>query len=206
MIFSRPTQEQALALAAVFQACELVAELAHGGEVDSTKLEMAMTAQLNQTPDSLADLYGPVANLTTGINSMSSFMGPQASNARHPEVMRYAISVLYLARKLSANKVMLGKIAEGIAGAARQAQHFSPTHDNVIGNIDSLYQSTVSTMRLRIQVGGSGNYLQQPAIAQRIRCLLFMAVRSAFLWQQLGGTRIHLMLHRKNLVRLLPQL
>jgi high frequency lysogenization protein len=61
-------------------------------------------------------------------------------------------------------------------------------------------------MRLRIQVAGSAIYLQQPAIAQRIRCLLFAAIRSAFLWQQLGGTRVHLVLYRKNLVRLLPQL
>jgi high frequency lysogenization protein len=61
-------------------------------------------------------------------------------------------------------------------------------------------------MRLRIQVGGSGVYLQQPAIAQRIRCMLFVAIRSAFLWQQLGGTRIHLMLQRKTLVKLLPHL
>ena len=206
MIFARPTQEQALALAAVFQACELVADLAHNGQTDNAKLEMAMGALLNQNPESLDQLYGPVDNLTTGINSMADFMGRQSSNPHHPEVMRYVISILYLARKLSGNKAMLAKIAAGIEGASRQAQHFSVTHDNVFGNIASLYQSTVSTMRLRIQVSGSGLYLQQPAIAERIRCLLFVAIRSAFLWQQMGGTRIHLMLYRKNLVRLLPNL
>ena len=61
-------------------------------------------------------------------------------------------------------------------------------------------------MRLRIQVSGSGMYLQQPAIAQRIRCLLFAAIRSAFLWQQLGGKRSHLMLQRKAMAKLLPSL
>ena len=206
MIFPSPTQDQALALAAVFQACELVADLAHQGEADKVMLEVAMGALLNQNPESLVDLYGPVANLTTGINSMTSFMGRQSPAAKQPEVMRYVVSILYLARKLSGNKAMLAKIAEGIEGASRQAQHFSPTHDNVFTNIGSLYQSTVSTMRLRIQVGGSGVYLQQPAIAQRIRCMLFVAIRSAFLWQQLGGTRIHLMLQRKTLVKLLPHL
>jgi high frequency lysogenization protein len=206
LIFSRPTQEQAVALAAVFQACELVAELAHQGEITSAQLERAMSALLNQNPGSVEQLYGAAANLSTGINSMTGFMGPQSSNAKQPDVMRYVISVLYLARKLSGNKTMLAKIGQGIETASLQAQHFSVTHDNVIGNIDSLYQSTVSSMRLRIQVAGSAIYLQQPAIAQRIRCLLFAAIRSAFLWQQLGGTRVHLVLYRKNLVRLLPQL
>ena len=114
MIFARPTQEQALALAAVFQACELVADLAHNGQTDNAKLEMAMGALLNQNPESLDQLYGPVDNLTTGINSMADFMGRQSSNPHHPEVMRYVISILYLARKLSGNKAMLAKIAQAL--------------------------------------------------------------------------------------------
>jgi high frequency lysogenization protein len=208
LIFSRPTQEQAIALAAVFQNCELVADLAHKGEADTDCLEFAMGALLNQNPDSLEELYGPTINLTIGINSMAASMGDNSSSplSHRPEVMRYVISILYLARKMSGNKRMLSKIANGIEQASRQAQHFSVTHDNVYGNIASLYQETVSTMRLRIQVSGSGMYLQQPALAQRIRCLLFAAIRSAFLWQQLGGKRSHLMLQRKAMAKLLPSL
>lgn len=216
MIFSRPTSEQALALAAVFQSCELVAELAHNGDIAPASLELCMNALLNQNPASIEDIYGSEKDLATGIRSMKALMAgsntePSAqkqelTKEQRPEVMRYVVSILYLARKVSGNKKMLNSIGDGIENAARQAQHFSPTHDNVCGNIASLYQDTVSTMRLRIQVSGSGLYLQQPAVAQRIRCLLFSAIRSAFLWQQLGGKRTHLMLQRKNLVRLLPNL
>ena len=205
MIFSRPTQDQALALAAVFQACELVAAMAHNGEVEPDQLEMSMTALLNQNPQSLEELYGPSSNLAVGIKSMTGFMTKQPHSTHQAEVVRYAISVLYLARKLSANNAMLSKIARGIEDAARQAEHFSSIHENVFANVASLYQSTVSTMRLRVQIGGSGIYLQQPAIAERIRCLLFVAIRAAFLWQQLGGTRTHLMFHRNTLVNLLPK-
>jgi len=223
-MFSRPTYEQALALAAVFQSCELVAELAHNGDIAPASLELCMSALLNQNPESIEDIYGSEKNLAIGIASMKALMGgsntePSAQEKeqeqelkqelkqeQRPEVMRYVISILYLARKVSGNKKMLNSIGNGIENAARQAQHFSPTHDNVCGNIASLYQDTVSTMRLRIQVSGSGLYLQQPAVAQRIRCLLFSAIRSAFLWQQLGGKRTHLMLQRKTLARLLPNL
>ncbi len=202
MFFSKPTSEQAIALAAVFHCCELVSQLANTGEASGEDMAMCMGALLNQNPDSLSQLYGPVSGLTLGMKSMQRLFSD--SNQDQTEIMRYMISILYLARKLSSDKKMLSKIASGIENAERQARHFSITHDNVYANIASLYQDTVSTLRLRIQVSGSSGFLQQPAVASRIRCLLFAAIRSAFLWQQLGGKRIHLAFYRKRLAGLLP--
>lgn len=202
MFFSKPTSEQAIALASVFHCCELVSQIANTGEASSEDMALCMGALLNQNPDSLSQLYGPVSGLTMGIKSMQRLFSD--GNRGQTEIMRYVISTLYLARKLSSDKNMLNKIASGIENAERQAQHFSITHDNVYANIASLYQDTVSTLRLRIQVSGSSGFLQQPAVASRIRCLLFAAIRSAFLWQQLGGKRIHLAFYRKRLAGLLP--
>lgn len=202
MFFSKPTSDQAIALAAVFHCCELVSQLANTGEASSEDMAMCMGALLNQNPDSLTQLYGPVSGLTLGMKAMHRLFSD--GNQGQTEIMRYVISILYLARKLSSDQNMLNKIASGIENAERQAQHFSITHENVYANIASLYQDTVSTLRLRIQVSGSSGVLQQPAVASRIRCLLFAAIRSAFLWQQLGGKRIHLAFYRKRLAGLLP--
>jgi len=202
MFFSKPTSEQAIALAAIFHCCELVSQLANTGEASSEDMATCMGALLNQNPDSLSQLYGPMSGLTLGIKSMRQLFGDGSQD--QTEIMRYVISILYLARKLSSDKNMLSKIASGIENAECQAQQFSITHDNVYANIASLYQDTVSTLRLRIQVSGSSGFLQQPAVASRIRCLLFAAIRSAFLWQQLGGKRIHLAFYRKRLAGLLP--
>ena len=202
MFFSKPTSEQAVALAAVFHACELVSQLANTGEASSDDMSLCMSALLNQNPDSLSQIYGPVSGLKLGMDSMERLFSD--GNGDKAEILRYVVSILYLARKLSSDQGMLDKIATGIENAERQAQHFSISHDNVYANIASLNQDTVSTLRLRIQVSGSSGYLQQPAVAQRIRCLLFSAIRSAFLWQQLGGKRIHLAFYRKQLAKLLP--
>lgn len=202
MFFSKPTSDQAIALAAVFHCCELVSQLANTGEASSEDMAMCMGALLNQNPDSLTQLYGPVSGLTLGMKAMHRLFSD--GNQGQTEIMRYVISILYLACKLSSDQNMLNKIASGIENAERQAQHFSITHENVYANIASLYQDTVSTLRLRIQVSGSSGFLQQPAVASRIRCLLFTAIRSAFLWQQLGGKRIHLALYRKRFAGLLP--
>ena len=206
MFFSKPTSEQAVALAAVFHACELVSQLANTGEASSDEMSLCMSALLNQNPDSLSQIYGPVSGLKLGMDSMERLFsdGNEETKKDSGEILRYVVSILYLARKLSSDKGMLDKIATGIENAERQSQHFSITHDNVYANIASLYQDTVSTLRLRIQVSGSSGYLQQPAVAQRIRSLLFSAIRSAFLWQQLGGKRIHLAFYRKQLAKLLP--
>ena len=206
MFFSKPTSEQAVALAAVFHACELVSQLANTGEASSDEMSLCMSALLNQNPDSLSQIYGPVSGLKLGMDSMERLFsdGSEETKKDSGEILRYVVSILYLARKLSSDKGMLDKIATGIENAERQSQHFSITHDNVYANIASLYQDTVSTLRLRIQVSGSSGYLQQPAVAQRIRSLLFSAIRSAFLWQQLGGKRIHLAFYRKQLAKLLP--
>ena len=203
-MFSKPTHEQAVALAAVFQACHLVDQLANTGGASSQEVKVSMAALLNQSPQSIEDLYGSEQALETGINAMTLLLDEyQGTELFAPITLVYTLSVLSIERQLNSRPVMLKAVAEGIENANRQALHFSVVHDNVLANIASLYQQTLSTLRQRIQVKGNAMYLQQPGVAERIRCMLFAAVRSAHLWRQLGGKRYHLVLYRKALVKAL---
>lgn len=207
-MFSKPTLDQAHALAAVFQTCGLVSQLAHTGEAESKLMKFAMITLLNQNPSSLDELYGSRDELAEGIKAMSIFFSDkdkQSSSStqketKNREVINYVMSTIHLASKLDKNPALLTRISQGIEDANNQAQHFSATHENVYSNVASLYQDTISKMRLRIQVLGSGIYLQQPTVASRIRCMLFSAIRHAFLWRQLGGKRRHLLLQRKLII------
>ena len=203
-MFSKPTHEQAVALAAVFQACHLVDQLANTGGASSQEVKVSMAALLNQSPQSIEDLYGSEQALETGINAMTLLLDEyQGTELYAPITLVYTLSVLSIERQLNSRPVMLKAVAEGIENANRQALHFSVVHDNVLANIASLYQQTLSTLRQRIQVKGNAMYLQQPGVAERIRCMLFAAVRSAYLWRQLGGQRYHLVLYRKALIKAL---
>ncbi len=203
-MFAKPTHDQAMALAAVFQACHLVDQLANTGEASNEQVKVCISALLNQDPESIEDLYGSEYNLATGVDALTLLLGEHKGSEQFSGVtLVYALSILSIERQLDSRPVMLKNIAEGIDNATRQAQHFSIIHDNVFANIASLYQQTISTLRQRIQVKGNPIYLQQPGIAERIRCLLFAAVRSAFLWRQLGGKRYHLVVYRKPLIRAL---
>ena len=207
-MFSKPTKQQALALAAVFQASNQVYKLAYNGDSDKEKMSFSMSTLLNQNPDSLDQLYGPIENLEDGLDSMKMFLenANNVSEPKYKEVISYVMSSIHLASKLSNDNQLLTKIDNGIDNARQQADHFSITHDNVYSNVGSLYQDTISNMRLRIQVMGSAVYLQQSAVAARIRCMLFAAIRNAFLWRQFGGKRRHLLLQRKAFLNVINQL
>lgn len=203
MLFSQPTSDQAIALAGVFHCAELVDKLAHNGYVSELQLGQAMTALLNQNPQSVMDLYGDLDNLELGMTSMRAAIEQDAKTTT--DVMRYVIGIMYLARKLTSDKKRLTDIGEGIEIAGRQAEVFTPMHDNVVANIASLYSNTISTLPSRIKVRGNPLYLKQTAVAQRTRCLLFSGIRSAFLWHQLGGKRRHLLWQRKLFISVMPE-
>lgn len=203
MLFSQPTRDQAIALAGVFHCAELVDKLAHNGYVSELQLGQAMTALLNQNPQSVMDLYGDLDNLELGMTSLRAAIEQDTKTTT--DVMRYVIGIMYLARKLTSDKKRLTEIGEGIEIAGRQAEVFTPMHDNVVANIASLYSNTISTLPSRIKVRGSPLYLKQSAVAQRTRCLLFSGIRSAFLWHQLGGKRRHLLWQRKLFISVMPE-
>jgi len=203
-MFRKPTRDQAMALAAIFQACHLVDILANNGEAPIDEVKLSMGALLNQEPNSLEDIYGPAANLHTGRDAIKTLLGERKNTAIYSvQTLGYALSVLSIERQLNSRPEMLETIATGIDIANRQAEHFSPVHDNVFANLASLYQQSISKLRQRIQVKGNAIYLQQPNVAERIRCLLFSAVRSAVLWRQLGGKKYHLVFYRKAIIQAL---
>ena len=51
-------------------------------------------------------------------------------------------------------------------------------------------------------VRGEPLHLQNPENVNRIRALLLAAIRSAMLWRQCGGRRLHILLGRKKLWRM----
>ena len=203
MLFSQPTSDQAIALAGVFHCAELVDKLAHNGYVSELQLGQAMTALLNQNPQSVMDLYGDLDNLELGMTSMR--VAIEQDTKTTTDVMRYVIGIMYLARKLTSDKKRLTEIGDSIEIAGRQAEVFTPMHDNVVANIASLYSNMISTLPSRIKVRGNPLYLKQTAVAQRTRCLLFSGIRSAFLWHQLGGKRRHLLWQRKLFISVMPE-
>jgi high frequency lysogenization protein len=199
------TREHAMALGGLFQAVTLVQQVAREGNVDPEPFESSITSIFRIDADSTDAVYGSSARLARGLQILCRQLGREKS-LQDAELMRYAVSLLFLERQLMRNPKMLDKVRSGIDTATQQSEHFSVTHENVLARLADTYASTVSQLQPRIMVQGKPEYLNTPANANRIRALLLAGMRSAVLWRQLGGNRLRLLWTRKSIVRCAQQM
>ncbi|WP_299178427.1 high frequency lysogenization protein HflD [uncultured Neptuniibacter sp.] len=211
---SRAHDEQTLGLAGLFQAAALVEQIATRGMVSQNTFETSIFSIMQLDPETSEDIYGGSDelpyNLHLGLQNLKDMVEkPRAEHNK--DVVRYALSMMHLERKLSANPEMLQTIAQRLKQVSEQARYFNPDdpdamsnpatfcHPNVIANIASLYQDTISSFSFRIQVTGDPRHLQNSENAAKVRALLLAGIRSAMLWRQKGGKRWQLLFFKSRI-------
>ena len=113
-------------------------------------------------------------------------------------ITRMVVTVMRLERSLGRHKDLLEELQQGIVAAKRQVDHFGQNSPQVFSRMAELYTGTLSTLRPRVMVTGNPQWLQQPALVERVRTALLAAVRSAVLWRQVGGRQWQLLMHRRQ--------
>ena len=192
--------DKTLALAGIFQAASLAKNLATTGMMEQNDFETCIASIFVTDPDSTEMVYGDVSNLNTGLKVLIEQFEAK-NNKRDMEIARYVISLLHLQGKLARNKNMMNKLSDGIDRAKAQSEHFSTIHENVIANLAGVYSDTISQIPPKIIVAGEEHFLTNKHITDKIRALLTAGMRSAVLWQQLGGSRWQILLQRKRFIR-----
>lgn len=195
-----PTQEQLIALGAVFEAAFLVDKIAKSGQVSEAELGCMLGSLLVRDPDSTLEVFGgDDLYLRDGYRTLVGALERNPA-ALQREPLRYALSLLGLERKLAKRGDLLEVIGTRLDQIQQQVQHFGLVHDNVIAASGSLYQDTLSTFPRRIQVQGDMRHLQQASNASKIRAILLAGIRAARLWRQLGGRHWQLLFCRRKLL------
>ena len=192
-------EQQTIALAGIFQSCSRVQQLAHSGQIDSFYLNIAVKAIMNTDPENALDIFQNIANIREGLDLIQQQLG-HSKKERDIDLTRYSIGILFLAAKLLKDQPMLKKLTDGIERARGQIEHFGVNHTNIYASLGGLYSDTISQLHPRIMVSGEPAILNNPDTASKIRTLLLCSIRSAVLWQQLGGTRWQLLFKRKKIV------
>lgn len=193
-----------IALAATTQCALLVHELATKGDVDARQLRACVDPLLVLDPKSTSDVYPNVAAFSTGLNALQqAFSGDNGK--QNPEAVRYLLGMTVLQQKLSRMSGLQTKIRKGLQTAQSSDTGYSdegetnPVVDFPYAETARLYQNTISTLSYRIHVAGNPEHLRNQQVADKIRTLLLAGIRSAVLWQQLGGRRWHLLFYRKQI-------
>lgn len=200
------TTQQAMALAAVFQAAEMVSLLASDGKAYASDMEPLMESILKVNIDKAEDTYGGPdewrKTLYSGRMICISALDRTEKSKKNmePNTLRYALSMVHLETKLNKNKPILAAMGQRIQQILRQREHFDNTmHPNMIAAMSGLYQDTISKLSYRIHVQGSREYLEQPLVSDQVRACLLAGIRAVILWRQLGGHRWHLLFKRRAL-------
>jgi len=196
-----PTQEQLVALGAVFEASVLVDKVARTGQVGEPAVACMLGSLLVRDPQGTLDVYGgDDLNLRDGYRALVSALERDPTHLQR-DPLRYALALLALERQLAKRDDLLQIMGSRLDQVQQQVGHFGLTHENVIASCGALYQDTISTFRQRIQVQGDMRHLQQAGNASKIRALLLAGIRSARLWRQLGGHRWQLVFSRGKLLK-----
>lgn len=188
-------EERVLALAGVFQGVALAQQLATDGRCDDVAFEASLASVFRIDADTVASVYGGVSGVRRGLRTLVAQFEEQT---RDVAVMRMAVTVLRLERSLSRNRGLLDRLREGIVGTQRQVEHFGINHPNVAARLAEVYSTTLSTLKPRVMVTGTPSHLQQKANVDKVRAALLAAVRSAVLWNQLGGRQWQLLIYRRQ--------
>lgn len=177
---------RSLALAGVFQAADLVRTTANGLPVSESAKDAVIGAITTQNADALEEVFPDPISFRSGVAASTGALSGEHDRA---DVLRYALQLIELARRLKKSPVVIERLTGGLARLGGNPEAVA---------LAGLYQDTISTLGKRIQVTGDPAALQRPGVADTIRALLLAGVRFAWLWQQLGGGRWQLILNRKQ--------
>lgn len=192
-------RNRTLALAAVFQCAAAVEHVAKTGISNNTEFMPLIRSLLVREADSLDEVYGGITHLRAGLEVLKEQLDTKQRN-RNLGIMRYAISLIHLERRLQNNPDMVELLKKGLDNAQRQADYFGHIHEHVIDSLALLYRETISQLGPRIIVQGNERFLANEGLASLIRVLLLSGVRAAVLWRQAGGKRLALFFSRKSIL------
>ncbi|OTA16130.1 lysogenization protein HflD [Xenorhabdus vietnamensis] len=190
-----------LALAGIFQSGRLVQKLANEGHCDTDAFEIMINSILNMNPASTLDVFGNNAcNLRIGLDAMLGMFNGSHSGVS-ADLTRYTLSLVALERRLNKNQSATNELSNRIGQLERQQAYFEPMSEGILNALAGIYVDVISPLGPRIQVTGSPDILRNTLIQAKVRATLLAGIRSAVLWQQVGGSRLQIMFSRQRLIR-----
>ncbi len=197
--------QRTLALAGVFQAAELVRQAATHGTWSGYAASTMLRSLLALESESIKEVYGDLDHMKLGIEVLVSVL---QGDKRYLDSLQYAIALLKVERRFRKEKAMQSTIGDELGRIAMQQgeEESHAQQDRQAAEIAELYSRTISQLTPRIIVHGHPQYLQAERTVSWIRTLLFAGLRSAYLWEQLGGNRWRLMFGRRQMLAEAEQL
>jgi high frequency lysogenization protein len=193
-------KERTLALAGLFQATELVRQAANHGTWSGYAASSCLQSLYMLESDSTADIYGGISKVRLGVETLMAVL---QGESRYADSLRYAVGLLQIEKKFRRAGSVQEKVGNRLQEISRIGAELNQheREDLQAHEISSLYSDTISQISPRIVVNGKPQYLSNERTVDWVRTLLLAGLRSAILWNQMGGGRFELMFGRKKIMR-----
>ncbi|AKZ65962.1 high frequency lysogenization protein HflD [Candidatus Palibaumannia cicadellinicola] len=196
-----------LALAGVCQSARLVQQLAYYSKCDEHQLRILLHSILDRHPSSVLSVYSDaLVNLKIGLETLQKVLSLSTREELSAELARYTLGLIVLERKLHCNIQAKNKLSLYISELEQKILNFDILSETVVSAISDIYMEVISPLGLRIKVTGTPTILKNSHIQNKVRAVLLAGIRSAVLWQQVGGGRLQLMFSRNHLFAQTKQL
>lgn len=190
-------EDKTIALAGLFQAADLVKDIAWHGKTNQAAVESSLESLLQFEAPDVVSIFGNISGIIHGLRVLQNQLDNKSAN-RNADVTRYIVTLIHLQKKLNKNPQLLNSISAQLEKIKTQLDYFDLSHPNTISKIAEVYKNTISTLQPKIIVEGEQAYLSNNDNADKIRALLLAGIRSSLLWQQTGGSRLQLLFSRKK--------
>ena len=200
-----------IALAVVIQCAHLVDTLANKGRADEAQIKACIDPLQVIDSDTVADIYPDVSRFANGLNILQKSLDRDGMK-NFGEPMKYVLGMSVLQQQLMSAPEMQSAIRQRMQqrdtlfldredqdAETDGAATFSKSDNYDYAVLAALYQDTISKLTYRIHVQGNVEHLRNQRVADQIRALLLAGIRSAMLWQQLGGRRWHLFFYKRRI-------
>ena len=198
-------EQQIIALAGVAQAARMVDQVAKTGSYPSAFFEASLRSLFAFDAPTVEAVFGNIQGVKLGLKCVFDML-TDAANEDNVAMGVYLRGLFKLESQFRKRVDLQEVVATRLGHVNFKAQHFSDDAVELSASISSIYQDTISNLPYRIKVKGSVQHLQETKNADLVRTLLMSGLRSAHLWQQLGGRQRHFVLRNRQMVNIAQSL
>ena len=129
-------RDRCLALAGMFQAANLVHDIAYEGRYDEKSATASIHSLFQVDAQDVPAVYDGIDGVASGLEQIiNQFTGKEKRNT---EITGYVITMMHLERKLSKQPDMLTLISNGIHIASSRLVHFPMLNSSIIPSLTFL--------------------------------------------------------------------
>lgn len=199
-------RDATIAFAGMLQAGELVRQLATSGTCSGQAAQASIDSIFQRDADSTEAVYGGLGGVRMGLRVLTELFSARNQH-ESLQSLNYALGLVKLSKQLRRDRKRLDALGEEIS-LVEKARHDAGNSldESVLSQLADVYQRHVSSLGFRLSINGRPEYLKQPEKVAYVRALLLAGIRSAILWQQLGGRQWRLVFQRGKMLETARQL